>query len=104
MNTISLTTPTAQGSSVFSFLEPTQRRHGDGELILKMAARRLDEMGLFARATALRGGLSESYRASLLLRAEAAYDSARRATPDSSREALLRTTSLYIAHFYAQGL
>lgn len=82
--------------------ESTVRRAGDGELILRLAARRLEDLGLMVRASMLRGGIAD--RAALSLRAEAAYDLARRQMPDSDRAALLRATALYIAHFYAQGL
>lgn len=81
----------------------TARRPGDGLLILRLAAQRLDALGLTVRAAMLRG-IADRGGEGLRVQAEANYDKVRRETPDSDRAALLCASSRAVAHKFAQGL
>lgn len=80
----------------------SQRRPGDGEIILRLAAQRLEDLGLIARSMVLRRLAGEND--DLRYRAEGAYDWFRRETPDSERSALLLAASRFVAHSFAQRL
>jgi hypothetical protein len=89
---LTLLSPPSLGSAAAS-----ERRAADGELIVRLAAQRLSDLGMHACAESLRRCADE-----LVLRAEELYRSARSDEPDSSHETLLRAAALAIAHRWAQ--